>query len=549
MLRVLLIDDEPFIVQGLALLIDWEKEGYEIAATASNGKEALDYLAENQVDIILADIKMPVMTGLELLEKLHSEQLSDAYFVILSGYNEFNYAQKAIRYGCMDYILKPIRKEELLAVLAKAASLHRATRQKQAESRKQEKAYLARNIISLLTGTYDQMNLSYVREQLNLSKNMRYIVIEMEETEAEDELQAGKKRAMQRKLYELCLDLMGELYSRYFIFDVSNHEKGYDIGFLYSQSMAEEKHLTEEAFLEQFFAGLQERIDVSIIMYVGKMVADIMEIEQSYRSMAVVKFFRAFRSSRSVYFYEEENDRVLSGKVLGKRILDELIGEIERNHKEGIEQSVDRLYEKMNRLRMDTDKMNLNINYLLFQLIHLAAEQDSNVNQEEIMQRISAQAFDRGTIRGGKEHIKRFACDYADYLVQLRRQISGGVLREIEREIREHYTENLMLKDLSAKYYINSAYLGQIFRKKYGMFYKDYLNSYRMEQAALLLLRTDKRIYEIAEEVGYRNLEYFINRFIDIKGCTPSKYRKQSREECDRSPAQSGLYAASDGEP
>lgn len=98
------------------------------------------------------------------------------------------------------------------------------------------------------------------------------------------------------------------------------------------------------------------------------------------------------------------------------------------------------------------------------------------------------------------------------------------------REVREHYEENLTLKDLSAKYFINSAYLGQIFRKKYEMSFKDYLNNYRMEQAASLLLRTDKRVYEIAEEVGYRNLEYFINRFIATKGCTPAKYRKQSRE-------------------
>ena len=76
MLRVLLVDDEPFIVQGLTVLIDWEKAGYEIAATAANGKEALDYLKENQVELILADIKMPVMTGLELLEKIRSETIS-----------------------------------------------------------------------------------------------------------------------------------------------------------------------------------------------------------------------------------------------------------------------------------------------------------------------------------------------------------------------------------------------------------------------------------------------------------------------------------------
>ena len=100
-----------------------------------------------------------------------------------------------------------------------------------------------------------------------------------------------------------------------------------------------------------------------------------------------------------------------------------------------------------------------------------------------------------------------------------------------EKEIKEHYMENMTLKELSKKYYVNSAYLGQLFRKQYGQSFKDYLNNYRIEQAAALLLRTDKKIYEIAEEVGYHDLDYFINRFISVKGCTPAKFRKQSREQ------------------
>ena len=90
-LKVMLIDDEPFILQGLTLLIDWEKEGCKIVRTAANGMEALDYLKEHTVDLILADIEMPVMTGLELLEKIRVENISDAYFAILSGYNDFSY--------------------------------------------------------------------------------------------------------------------------------------------------------------------------------------------------------------------------------------------------------------------------------------------------------------------------------------------------------------------------------------------------------------------------------------------------------------------------
>lgn len=123
MLRVLLVDDEPFILQGLKLLIDWEQEGFEIAATAENGKEALAFLKKEKVDLVIADIKMPEMSGLELLEHIRKERISDAYFVILSGYAEFNYAQQAMRNACTEYLLKPVDKEILLRVLAKILAM------------------------------------------------------------------------------------------------------------------------------------------------------------------------------------------------------------------------------------------------------------------------------------------------------------------------------------------------------------------------------------------------------------------------------------------
>jgi len=97
MLKVLLVDDEPFILQGLKLLVDWEKEGFRVAGTAANGMEALAFLKKEKVDLVIADIKMPQMTGLELLEHIRKEKISDAYFVILSGYAEFSFAQQAMQ--------------------------------------------------------------------------------------------------------------------------------------------------------------------------------------------------------------------------------------------------------------------------------------------------------------------------------------------------------------------------------------------------------------------------------------------------------------------
>ena len=89
MLKVMLIDVEPYILQGLQVLVNWESEGYEIAAVMTNGKDAYNYLKENQVDLIISDIQMPNMTGIELLDAITKENISDAKFVILTGYDDF----------------------------------------------------------------------------------------------------------------------------------------------------------------------------------------------------------------------------------------------------------------------------------------------------------------------------------------------------------------------------------------------------------------------------------------------------------------------------
>ena len=359
MLKVMLVDDEPFIMQGLSVLINWEELGYEIVKMAGNGGEAYEYLKNERVDLIIADISMPVMTGIELLERIREEKLSDAWFIILSGYNEFEYARKAIRYACMDYLLKPIGKEQLTELLNKVS---------QSEALKN-------------------------RERLSSS---------------------------------------------------GGNEDG-------------------------------------------------------------------SRNSREVLCKEE---------------LDRLVSAIEHNDMTRINGSVDELYDKMYSMGMGGDIISTNISYLQFCLIHLAVEMDASVDQEEVLRYINENVYDSGNTKGTRIHLKRFALSYAEYLTELSKNASTDILLEIEKEIKLNYAENLTLKDLSRKYYVNTSYLGQLFRKKYDQSFKDYLSSVRINEAASMLLKTDEKIAIIAEKVGYKDMDYFIQKFIDLKGCTPARYRR-----------------------
>ncbi len=528
MLKVMLVDDEPFVIQGLKRLIDWEKYGSEVSCTAENGKEALELLSQNQVDLIIADISMPEMTGLELLKRIREQHLSDAFFVILSGYSDFSYAQEAIRNNCNDYILKPVETDKLIEIIEKAKSASHSRMEQAKILSLQKQAYDERNMLALISGKYDDENVAYIKENLHLSDPMQYVSIQLNETRRLDDGSDEERRAAQKKIYRACREYLNE-EKEHVIFDVTPDSDIYDVGIIYCPYMANKTDLDEEHYLESLLAYVRAEIGLPVTMLVGKQIRDITQIARSYSSVCMLRFVLGFREKKDIYYYEMEMQVHDKRVVILKDEIDLLIRAVEQNHTDAIKGAVREFYQKLHGLGANATTMNLNINYFLFHLIHVATEQNSEVDQEEILNRISEGTFSEGIARGSMTHLKNFALEYAEYLSQLRKHVSRGVIGEIERDVRKNYATNLTLKSLSRKYYVNSAYLGQLFRKNFGQSFKDYLNSYRIEQACQLLIRTDDKIYEIAVAVGYHDLDYFVNRFIAIKSCTPAKYRKNYR--------------------
>jgi two-component system response regulator YesN len=529
MLKVMIVDDEPYILQGLQLLIDWNSEGFEIDALMSNGKEALDYLADHKIDLIISDIKMPVMNGLDLLDEIVRQHLSDAKFVLLTGYDDFSYVQRAIRNNCMDYILKPVSKDDLTSLLRKVANLNKEKEKDRLSQRNMEDAFLATNLMSIIKGKFDDTNIDYVTNHLQLAGGIRFVDIEMMTESASEDEDDYDLRILQKQMFSACKDILKENAS-HFIFDVSYDKDNYDVGFIYCENMATRRDLTEREFFEMFLKKLEVLFPKPVRIMCGKTVPDVSSLSKSYSSCIRISSIMGFHMQKNLYLYEDDIQFSQSGIVLCKNSLDEVISAIQANNDEAIKKAVTDLYEEMDISGQTSNVIDLNINYLLFQLIHLASEQDDNINQEEVIQYISEQSFEKSIKRGSRQHVERFAIEYADYLNGLRKNVSRGILSYIESDIREHYAENISLRNLGEKYFINSSYLGQIFRKKYKQSFKDYLTTYRINEAARQLIASDKKINQIAADVGYRDCDYFIRKFIETMGCTPSKYRKTHAE-------------------
>ena len=376
----------------------------------------------------------------------------------------------------------------------------------------------------MLYGKHDPQTLDYVRERLHLHGGLRFVLLQPDGRD--EKVRAMDDQALRRcqeEMYAACLSFLGAANAYHCVFDAIQQRGVYDVCVLYSDALAEADGCDEQAYFDRLRERVNAQTGVPVLMFIGDRVATLETLDISVRSAIAARVVESFRMD--VLQADSEN-----GGKLCKQTLDALIQAVEQGDAGAIAQGVDGLCNALDSGVLDAQMITVNVNYLLFQLVYLAVQQDENVNQEEILRYITANTYAEGALRGGREYLNRFANEYAGYLAQLRSRNVGGVLAKIEREVRENYTQNLTLKELSRKYYINSAYLGQIFRKKYGVSFKEYLNEYRVERAAELLLHTDKKVMEIAGAVGYRDPDYFINRFIASRGCTPARFRKQARD-------------------
>ena len=528
MLKVMLVDDEPFILQGLEVIIDWKAEGFEIVKKAVNGKDALQYLEEHEVDLVITDIRMPEMNGLELLEAIRDQLQKNCYLIILSGYSDFKYAKAAIQYECVDYLLKPVQKDTLLECLRTVMDKNQVYVVENRKTEQLERSYLDQNILSLLRGKWEKVNLDYVKKHLNLQGEIRYIHITMDHLALIEELTDDEIQSVRQDIYESAARFLGN-YADHLFVDLFDYVEEYEVGFIFCDYMAGQSYGSKEEMFESMIKHIQLSVpEYPIIMLVGKAINDPVRLPYSYSSAGMMRSYKNFQEKQTVYIYDEGMQIEQSRAILSKQSLDLLVQAVNQNNRTEIEQTVDALFDDMEREGVVRDNMALNTNYLLFNLLHLAVEQDPSINQEEVLaymtEKMEAGTFSRGT----RMHMKEFAAEYAEYLIQLRKNSSRGILDDIDAEIREHYADNLTLRSLSQKFYINSSYLGQIFKKRYGQSFRDYLNNYRIAEAASQLVNTDKKISQIAEEVGYHDLDYFISKFIALQGCTPSRYRKNA---------------------
>lgn len=500
MYKVMLVDDERLILQGILNIIDWEKLGMRVIHMAENGKEALEKNKEDPVDIIITDINMPVITGLDLIKTMKKIN-KRVKFIVLSGYDDFSYARTAMKYGVENYILKPIDEEELEAALI---DINRKIK----DEKEKENIILEKNsiLMKILKGKINSDELYYLKDIIELEFENKYYTVSNILFNNKD---IRRKVDIQDLISENTSDKCEIIY-----------KFNGDIILINSWN----KNVTDES-IKKYYDTILEKLSNEfgeIFIAVGDKVDSILDIKKSYADSNIVKKYILTMGYNSCLY---KNDIV---KVTNKNR--NFNKEIEVLNKIIIEKNKDKALEYIEDIFKNKDLAPEEIYDLAIKILLLIDKLSEDFRltknyKDETLSSIIVSVYDASTIDKIKEII-------VDQILELSKIMNENVVKytpivqQVVSYIDERYFEEVSLKTLSQKYNINSSYLGQIFTKEVGYSFSEYLNKIKNMKAKELILNTNMRINDIAKEVGYYETSYFYRKFKEFYGVSPATLRE-----------------------
>jgi len=517
MYKVLIVDDEIFVRKGLINLMDWASLQYEICGEAENGLQAIDMIEQLKPDLVIADIRMPVLDGLALIKRVKEEGEHQPLFIIVSGYHDFTYAQQALRYNVQDYILKPVDEEELEATLRKLAS---TLNQKRLSILTGEKPITESIIETLLQSELSEQSVEQIAGVLNISVSSpySYMLLEIQDLQLDGTVDY--------------LPTLQHVMAQYFDhagitppIQVREHNQyGVIIPLQLLNTTVGNDRSRQFLRLQQ---QLEKELQHAVAIYVGQSVAHLKEISQSFSSANHCLNYKFVEPSKQVLFAEEVLQTSLYYFDVDEELHSKLIDQIEENQAQAYEETVAAMFEQFQTKRFAPSAVANTITRSLIGIINSIRQMEGNEEELNLLAELLTWQSKYRSLAQLHHIYLQFVQEAAAYIAMKRSTQGKGSIEKIKKYIDTHYTENINLKSIAAKFYMNSVYLGQLFRKTYDVYFNEYLLTLRVEEAKRLLRQTDLRMYEVAEKVGFQNSDYFVTQFEKLEKLTPTDYRNK----------------------
>ncbi len=505
MISLMIVDDEELILKGIRSIIKRENHGYLLVGEAESGQEAIDLAKQLEPELIITDICMPGISGLQMIKEI-KHALPMTKFIVLSGHGEFQFAQEAVRLGVIDYLLKPISSKGLYEVLEKV----KAQYLEEVDKREQEEMVLLEQSFAMYMFNKDYRSFEFLKD-----------VIEKEQDFMVEILTIRKETALQGYV-----DEVKEWVRKY----IENGKYGV---VLYKENkIIIVIYMREDTKIQYINTAIIDRLEeiflCEVLINSAASKGKISEIPEMYHQAELAEKMR---------FYETEKKKVAIWDGA-----DVISFPIDLMNEENAKQMF-RFIELGDKLKYQ-DKMK--------ELLEEVKER--HVNPYDLTRYVQgviriciSQLQFKGYLEHAEEHVldeyihsvnscahineltKKLEYIYDEITRILNHQSSALASRtilEVKKYIQENYHKEIGLNDAAEVVFLNPKYLSDLFRKETGQTFSNYLTKVKMEKAKKLLQKNDLKIYEVGESVGYRNSKNFAKVFKKYSGVTPQEYRK-----------------------
>ncbi|TVY01428.1 response regulator transcription factor [Cohnella terricola] len=502
MYNVMIVDDEPFIAEGLIDSVDWSGYGLEVVGSAENGKAALELLRRIAVDILITDISMPVMNGLELIRQAR-EILPHLKVIILSGFNEFDYLKEGMKLGIENYLLKPVNFQELRSTLSSTVDKLNTVKPERVFG-DDEIGILRDNImLRWLTGRISPQEFSDRLSMLGIELTKPYAAVAIVRSDGERDGYAETERMLAGE--ESAIVFRDAEDDAVIVFGMNDPD---------SDRGDAERRLRELAEKETIRSG-----GIRIALGPAKPVAE-----------AAVSYERARRAQQfflvapELSFIDFDRLPVASGTGLPEGSLTWASYAKDLVAKDNAE-LLRRIAGDFAAIRASENADPVRVKGAAVELIIRIKMETDKLNRPEASEAYR-NALERVMNADSLERIEIAVKDAAAFASSsFAGEDMSPVIKQVLRHIEEHYAESLTLKSMGQQFHIHPNYLGQLFHKQTGETFADYINKYRIEKAKKLLLESSLKVNEIARQVGYWEIGYFYKQFKKHVGIVPGEYK------------------------
>lgn len=543
MYKVLLVDDEADVREGLVEEIDWGACGFTIEGTAENGREAVELAERLEPDVVITDISMPFQDGLQLAAWLREHQPL-CKIVILTGYDEFDYARQAITLSVDEYLLKPFSADSLMELLHKIKDKIDTEVAEREDVRQLKEHYrtslpLLREsfLASLLTRKLPRTIIEEKTRNYGLPLNGAcYLAAVMalypaaedkEKTPSSSLRHSGDLDLMLHAMLNIAKELMDPLsYGSAFIYQDS-------IVLLITNDGCENEDWFNDlqVTLDRLLKSILHYLKLSVTIGVGSKVRSLSDLKHSYQDALLALDYRLILGAEKVIFIDDVESPRQEGVRLDELKEQALIRNLKLGTAEELSDAISHIFDELIGASCTIHEVQVYLLEVVTSILRTAKE--SGIEMEELFGagfQLHAEIFKFSGLQEAKAWLLDISLTIRKHISSSRQHSYKDIVEKALQYTREHYGDpEISLQKLCMQLHISTGYFSGVFKKEIKMTYVQYLMQLRMETAKELLRSSDMKAFEIAERVGFADPNYFSFCFKKQVGVSPKEYRAQAR--------------------